>query len=50
MPTLIVSYPAAEGVPFDREYFLSNHASLIRAAWDELGPQSAEVLFPASGP
>lgn len=50
MTTLIVSYPAAEGVTFDRDYYLSNHASLVRAAWGEFGLQSAEVLFPAPGP
>lgn len=50
MATLIVSYPAVEGVTFDREYYLSKHASLVRAAWGEFGLQAAEVLFPASGP
>ncbi|CAB3764071.1 ethyl tert-butyl ether degradation protein EthD [Burkholderia puraquae] len=49
MATLIVSYPAVEGVPFDREYYLATHAPLVRAAWGEFGLQSAEVLFPASG-
>ncbi len=50
MATLIVSYPAIEGVAFDREYYLSTHASLVRSAWGEFGLQSAEILFPASGP
>lgn len=50
MATLIVSYPAAEDVAFDREYYLSKHAALVGAAWGEFGLQSAEVLFPAPGP
>jgi uncharacterized protein (TIGR02118 family) len=50
MATLIVNYPAVEGVAFDREYYLSTHAPLVRAAWGEFGLQSAEILFPASGP
>jgi len=48
--TLIVSYPAVEGVSFDREYYLATHVSLVRAAWGEFGLQSVEVLFPVSGP
>ncbi|MGY2491284.1 EthD family reductase [Cupriavidus sp. CP313] len=50
MATLIVSYPAVDGVEFDREYYLSTHAPLVRAAWAEFGLQSAEILFPAPGP
>ena len=41
MATLIVSYPAAEDVAFDREYYLSKHAALVGAAWGEFGMQSA---------
>ncbi|MBC8750635.1 uncharacterized protein (TIGR02118 family) [Paraburkholderia sp. WC7.3g] len=48
MATLIVSYPSAEGGTFDREYYLSTHAPLVRSAWSEFGLQSAEVLFPSS--
>lgn len=47
MATLIVSYPAAEGMDLDREYYLATHISLVRAAWGECGLQSVEVLFPA---
>ncbi|WP_321845062.1 MULTISPECIES: EthD family reductase [Paraburkholderia] len=47
MTTLIVSYPNAEGGTFDREYYLSTHAALVRSAWSEFGLQSAEVLFPS---
>ncbi|QBQ98826.1 EthD family reductase [Paraburkholderia pallida] len=47
MTTLIVSYPSAEGATFDREYYLSTHAPLVRSAWSEFGLQSAEVLFPS---
>ncbi|EMN5127249.1 EthD family reductase [Burkholderia contaminans] len=50
MATLIVSYPAAEGMEFDREYYFATHISLVRAAWGECGLQSVEVLFPAPGP
>jgi uncharacterized protein (TIGR02118 family) len=50
MATLIVSYPAVDDLTFDREYYLSTHASLVRAAWGEFGLQSAEILFPAPGP
>lgn len=50
MATLIVSYPAVEGMEFDREYYLATHTSLVRAAWGAFGLQSAEVLFPAPGP
>jgi uncharacterized protein (TIGR02118 family) len=50
MTTLIVSYPSAEGGTFDREYYLSTHAPLVRSAWSEFGLQSAEVLFPSSQP
>jgi uncharacterized protein (TIGR02118 family) len=49
MATLIVSYPAAEGAKFDREYYVSNHAKLVRTAWSRFGLQSAEILFPAPG-
>jgi hypothetical protein len=49
MATSILSYPAVEGVPFDREQHLAAHAALVRAAWGEFGLQSVEVLFPASG-
>jgi uncharacterized protein (TIGR02118 family) len=49
MATLIVSYPAAEGMGFDREYYLATHISLVRAAWGECGLQSVEALFPAPG-
>lgn len=47
MTTLIVSYPSTEGGTFDREYYLSTHAPLVRSAWSEFGLQSAEVLFPS---
>ncbi|WP_412529825.1 EthD family reductase [Burkholderia lata] len=50
MATLIVRYPAVEGVEFDREYYLATHIPLVRAAWGEFGLQSAEILFPAPGP
>ncbi|WP_174938111.1 hypothetical protein [Burkholderia lata] len=49
MATSIVSYPAVEGVSFDREQYLATHAALVRAAWGEFGLQSVEVLFPVSG-
>ena len=50
MATLIVRYPAAKGGRFDRDYYLATHLPLARAAWSEFGLQSAEVLFPATGP
>ncbi|SFU25652.1 EthD family reductase [Paraburkholderia aspalathi] len=50
MTTLIVSYPSAGGATFDREYYLSTHAPLVRVAWSEFGLQSAEVLFPSPKP
>lgn len=50
MTTLIVSYPSTEGGMFDREYYLSTHAPLVRSAWSEFGLQSAEVLFPSPDP
>lgn len=50
MATLIVSYAAAEGAAFDREYYLATHVPLVRSAWDEFGLQQAEILFPAPGP
>ncbi|WP_028218037.1 EthD family reductase [Paraburkholderia oxyphila] len=50
MATLIVSYAETEGRTFDREYYLSTHVPLVRAAWSEFGLQSAEILFPAPGP
>ncbi|MFX1674763.1 EthD family reductase [Paraburkholderia sp. A2WS-5] len=50
MATLIVSYPAVEGLAFDREYYLGTHVPLVRAVWGEFDLHSAEVLFPASGP
>lgn len=48
MTTLIVSYPSVEGGSFDREYYLSTHAPLVRSAWSGFGLRSAEVLFPSS--
>ncbi|WP_321917660.1 MULTISPECIES: EthD family reductase [unclassified Paraburkholderia] len=50
MTTLIVSYPSTEGGTFDRDYYLSNHAPLVRSAWSEFGLKSAEVLFPSPMP
>ncbi|CAJ0895640.1 EthD family reductase [Ralstonia flatus] len=50
MATLIVSYAAAEGATFDREYYLATHVPLVRSAWDEFGLHAAEILFPAPGP
>ncbi|AIS12968.1 ethyl tert-butyl ether degradation protein EthD [Pseudomonas chlororaphis subsp. aurantiaca] len=50
MATLIVSYPAAKGARFDRDYYLATHLPLARTAWSGFGLQSAEVLFPAAGP
>jgi uncharacterized protein (TIGR02118 family) len=50
MTTLMVTYLNAEGATFDREYYLSTHAPLVRSAWSEFGLQSAEVLFPSSDP
>ncbi|MBN3791301.1 EthD family reductase [Burkholderia sp. Ac-20353] len=50
MATLIVSYPATEGSRFDRDYYVSTHIPLARAAWSTFGLQSAEVLFPSAGP
>ena len=50
MTTLIVSYPSAEDATFDREYYISTHAPLVRSVWSEFGLQSAEVLFPSPKP
>lgn len=50
MATLIVSYPATEGATFDRDYYLSTHLQLAQSVWAEFGLESAETLFPASGP
>ncbi|MDH4556238.1 EthD family reductase [Pseudomonas sp. BN417] len=50
MATLTVSYPLTTDSTFDRDYYLSAHLPLAQAAWGEFGLQSAEVLFPASGP
>ncbi|KWF84316.1 ethyl tert-butyl ether degradation protein EthD [Burkholderia cepacia] len=50
MATLIVSYPTTEGSTFDVDYYISKHIPLARAAWSEFGLQSADILFPFSGP
>lgn len=50
MATPTVSYPLTCDSTFDRNYYQFAHLPLAQAIWGEHGLQSAEVLFPASGP
>ncbi len=47
MATLIVSYPASDGVRFDRDYYVGTHIPIAIKEWTPFGLESAEVLFPA---
>lgn len=43
---LMVSYPAADGATFDRDYYLSTHMPLVKEKWGPLGLADAVALFP----
>jgi len=40
MPTLVVSYPVAEGTKFDAQYYVDTHIPLVRTCWTPYGLSS----------
>jgi len=46
MTTLFVTYPGDADTRFDRDYYLTTHLPLVRAAWGPHGLQTAAAFFP----
>lgn len=46
MATLIVSYPAAAGTRFDREYYVATHLPLVERVFGPHGLTGADAYFP----
>lgn len=46
MTTLFVTYPGDATTRFDRDYYVSTHLPLVRAAWGPHGLQTAAAFFP----
>ncbi len=44
---LFVTYPAAEGARFDRDYYTATHLPLVEEKWGAYGLISARAFFPA---
>jgi uncharacterized protein (TIGR02118 family) len=44
---LLATYPAQEGVRFDRDYYVATHLPLVEQAWGPFGLVSAQAFFPS---
>ena len=46
MTTFFLTYPGDAGTRFDRDYYVTTHLPLVRAAWGPHGLRSAAAFFP----